>query len=250
MSAQTLISATLTVSSVELLDFVNTARFEFNEASVRHNDFLSRCKSELEGEPYETFVKSAKGRIPAFEAIRMTADQAKLVAMRESKGVRRRVLARLKELEAKLAGPQQVALPQTYIEALEHLLAAKKSEQAAIAERDEAVRTKALIGSKREATAMAAASAAKREAAQLRDQLGFNTRHATVIAVEKAIGSRFDKQAWRQLKASCIRNGLSSTKVHDPRWGEATAWPAAAWLDAFSIDLIDLFGEAAAGQDT
>lgn len=49
-----------------------------------------------------------EGYRPAAESIRMTPDQCKLVAMRESKSVRRHVLARLKELEAKVAQP---ALP-------------------------------------------------------------------------------------------------------------------------------------------
>ena len=94
-----------TMSSVELLEFVNQARVEFGEKPVRHNDFLARCKDELENEPYEKFVESARGRAPAFDAIRMTQDQCKLVAMRESKAVRRRVLDRLNELESKQLPP-------------------------------------------------------------------------------------------------------------------------------------------------
>ena len=62
----------------------------------------------LGGEPYKIFVESANGQTPAFEAIRMTQDQCKLVAMRESKGVRRLVLARLKEMEAALHNPQNM----------------------------------------------------------------------------------------------------------------------------------------------
>ena len=115
-----------TITSIQLLEHVNEARAEFDESQVRHNDFLSRCKNELEGEPYETFVESAKGRAPAFEAIRMTADQCRLVAMRESKGVRRRVLARLKELEARAAAGD-FQIPQTFAQAL--LLAARQSEE-------------------------------------------------------------------------------------------------------------------------
>ena len=50
----------LTMSSIDLLDLVNQSRASHGEATVRHNDFLARCKDELDGEPYETFVESAK----------------------------------------------------------------------------------------------------------------------------------------------------------------------------------------------
>ena len=100
MSELMAVGQALTMSSIELLELVNQSRANHGETIVRHNDFLARCKDELDGEPYETFVESAKGRTPAFEAIRMTIDQCKLVGMRESKGVRRWVLERLNELEA------------------------------------------------------------------------------------------------------------------------------------------------------
>ena len=88
---------TATVTSIELLKIVNEERAKAGESVVRHNVFLSRCKDELDGEPYKIFVESAKGQTPAFEAIEMTQDQCKLVAMRESKSVRRRALAQLLE---------------------------------------------------------------------------------------------------------------------------------------------------------
>ncbi|WP_195903745.1 ORF6N domain-containing protein, partial [Pseudomonas monteilii] len=77
------------------------------------------------------------------------------------------------------------ALPGDYITALEHLLASKRSEQLALEQRDEAVRTKAEIGSRRGATAMATASAAVRQVRHLENQLGRGCQHATVTAGEK-----------------------------------------------------------------
>ena len=101
------------MSSLELLELVNLSRAEFGEKIVRHSDFAARCRDELDGEYYEIFVvRNSRG--PATEAIWMTADQCRLVAMRESKAVRRNVLAKLKSIES----PQAVAIPQSYAAAL------------------------------------------------------------------------------------------------------------------------------------
>jgi hypothetical protein len=102
-------TAFTTMDTTELLALVNEARAEFGEGSVRHNDFVARCKDELDGEFYETFVIKLDGPGRPSEGLRLTADQCKLVAMRESKGVRRRVLARLNELEGQQARPMTQA---------------------------------------------------------------------------------------------------------------------------------------------
>lgn len=117
---------TATVTSFQLLEIVNQERAKAGESQVRHNDFLNRCKDELDGEVYETFVHPPEGYRPAAESIRMNPDQCKLVAMRESKSVRRHVLARLKELEAKAAQPA-FQIPATLSAALR--LAAEQAEQ-------------------------------------------------------------------------------------------------------------------------
>jgi len=157
--------------------------------------------------------------------------------------LRHKVIQRLHQMEAKLAQP--IAMP-SYAESL-RLLADQIEETARVTvERDLAVATKALIGSKREATAMATASAAKREAIKLAQELGRGALHATIIAVEKASGHKFGSQGYRPLQKWCKANGVTPVKVPCPRYGEAVSWPARAWSDCYDVSLADLFGEVAA----
>ncbi|MDZ3990351.1 ORF6N domain-containing protein [Pseudomonas sp. Teo4] len=136
------------------------------------------------------------------------------------------------------------ALPTDYITALEHLLASKRSEQLALEQRDQAIATKAEIGSRREATAMATASAAVRKVMHLESELGRGCQHATVTAVEKAARRSFGNQGFRPLKNWCDSHGVSAPKVQDLRFGWVRSWPAAAWAAVYQIDLAELFGAA------
>lgn len=136
------------------------------------------------------------------------------------------------------------AAPQRELTRMELLQLAMESEQARLtaeAERDQAIATKALIGRKREATAMATAAAATKKARSLEEKLGFCSRHATVAAVEKETGAKLPKNAYVALRAWCKANGVTPAEVADERYGTVKAWPAGAWLFAFDIDLAELF---------
>ncbi len=90
-------SVARTMSSFDLLVLVNEARTQHGESEVRRADFTARCKDELDGEYYETFVvRNSRG--PASEGLMLTKDQCLLVSMRESKAVRRIVVQKLNEL--------------------------------------------------------------------------------------------------------------------------------------------------------
>lgn len=136
------------------------------------------------------------------------------------------------------------ALPGDYITALEHLLASKRSEQLALDQRDHAIATKAEIGTRREATAMATASAAVRRAQQLQEQLGLGTRQASVVAVEKATRRNFGTAGYVPLRKWCTARGITAPKVIHPTFGTVRSWPAGAWMDVYQIDLAELFGAA------
>lgn len=152
--------------------------------------------------------------------------------------LRRRVIARWQELEA-----AQAKTP-AELSRMDILRLAMESEQARIqaeSERDKAIATKAEIGSRREATAMATASAKSREVARLQHELGRNQQHATVIAVEKATGMTFPKNAYVDLRRVTQKYGLQAVSVVDARYGSVKAWPAVAWRECHGIELSDLF---------
>lgn len=134
------------------------------------------------------------------------------------------------------------SLPENYIEALEHLLASKRSEQLALEQRDHAIATKAEIGTRREATAMATASAAVRQVQKLKEELGLGIRQASVVAVEKATGRNFGTAGYVPLRKWCTARGITAPKVIHPTFGTVRSWPAGAWMDVYQIDLAELFG--------
>lgn len=102
----------------------------------------------------------------------------------------------------------QPALPTTYLEALEALVASEKAKLALQAERDEAIRTKAQIGSNREATAMNTASQKSKECArltkeneELKDAVGRGTNWCTVSVMKAEWVREFGHEpSWHKLK--------------------------------------------------
>lgn len=144
-----------------------------------------------------------------------------------------RLVDRWQELENQLA-PQ---LPQTYAEALRQL--ADKHEQLQLTEqqRDNAIRTKAEIGSRREATSMATASAAVRKANKLQIELDRSLQYASIKRVEILTGGRYD---WRKLKDASNNLELEIEKVFDQNYGAINAYHADAWLSAYGLDINNL----------
>lgn len=227
------------IDSDTLLEMVNETRKECGEKPIRNNVFIDRIKDELVGEFYKTFVKSHGTRAgrPS-EGIIMLMKQALRVAARESKSVRRSLVDKL---EARF----QPAPVQRELSTMEILQIAMASEQGRLAEKaraDEAERTKAEIGSRREATAMATASAAVRKSKQLAERLGESEKHATVKAVKQVTDIEY---GWRPLKKWCQANGLEPHKVADAQFGFVRSWPREAWLAVYDVDLTDYWGAQA-----
>lgn len=122
-----------TMDSLDLFIIINDARCLAGENKVRLNDFHARAADELDGEHYESFVVQNPNKTETIY-YRLTLDQCMLVAMRESKAVRKSVLAKVRELESQ----QAPKIPQTYAAALIEagrlaLEVEKQAEQLALA---------------------------------------------------------------------------------------------------------------------
>lgn len=134
--------------------------------------------------------------------------------------------------------------PPMQLTTLEILCIATEAEQGrlqALAERDHAIATKAQIGDKKVATAMATASHAKRKVNALEAELGRCVNHATILAVKNATGHEHEHD-WRPLRNWCKERGIKPIEVVDPRWGKVKSWPAQAWLTVHCVDITALFG--------
>lgn len=136
----------------------------------------------------------------------------------------------------------QFALPKTLPEALRLYAAEIEAKEKALQERDEAVRTKAMIGSRREATAMATASAKARECEKLREQIGDSKTYkaATAITWLPDYFNMSNRGLYGSLAANLkkIEAGMTSefkhTDIEDSRWGK---------VNAYHVDVIERLHE-------
>ena len=118
-------------------------------------------------------------------------------------------------------------IPKSFKEAL--YLAYEQQEKI-----EELERTKAWIGSRREATAMNTASQKTKEANRLKMQLDLERSFATVKKIEIKTGRKYD---WRALKKYCELAGLGWNKAYDENYGSVNSYPAEAWRNVYGLEL-------------
>lgn len=110
------------------------------------------------------------------------------------------------------------------------------------AERDEAIRTKSQIGGRREATAMASASAAVRKVTALENELGRGRDYKAVKGIPWFLGVFTDipsaySVAGRKLSEMSRRMGYEIKEIEDSRFGNVKAYHVDV-IDAFRIALM------------
>lgn len=146
-----------------------------------------------------------------------------------SVNIRKAIVDRWLQLEA------QVAIPKSFAEALRLAADLEEKKQLAEKQRDEAIATKSWIGSRREATAMAAASVAVRKARNLEIELGKAKEYVSVKHMEKLHrGMAFN---WRVLKRLSEEMGLPPVDVFDQNYGTVKSYHADVWRKAYGVEI-------------
>lgn len=121
------------------------------------------------------------------------------------------------------------------------VLVAQETIRRIEAERDDAIRTKAEIGSRREATAMATASAAVRKAAALENELGRGRDYKSVKGIPWFLDIFADTPAaysvaGRKLSDMSRRMDYEIREIEDSRFGSVKAYHVDA-IEAFRLAL-------------
>ncbi|WP_169307419.1 Rha family transcriptional regulator [Chitiniphilus eburneus] len=142
--------------------------------------------------------------------------------------LRKAIVDRWQVLEKQVSQP--AALPDFSNPATAARAWAEQYEARALAEK-----TKAEIGSRREATAMATASAERRRANQLEQELDRSQQYATIKRMEALYRSRhFD---WRVLKRVSGKLGLPSIATFDSNYGTVRGYHVDVWREAYGVDI-------------
>lgn len=211
----------LTMSSSEISELVDS-----RHDSVRRTIERLAEKGVIALPP--TVEKPTQGR-PSLEYV-FQGDKGKrdsiIVVAQLSPEFTARLVDRWQELEAQVAP----AIPNFSDPAAAARAWAEQYEARQIAER-----TKAEIGSRREATAMNTASQAVKQANKLAIELDRAKQYASVKRMTMLYhGQKFD---WRLLREVSAIVGKSPIDVFDANYGTVKAYHADAWREAYALEI-------------
>jgi hypothetical protein len=219
-----------TMSSLEMVDFINSQRGD-GDAELRHDHFMAKVPKVLGEEVAPkflgttTYINGAGAHVPR-NIYLFPKREACLMAMSYSYDLQAKVYDRMTELEEQ----QRPALPNFSNPAEAARAWAEQFEARMIAEK-----TKAEIGSRREATAMNTASQAIKKASRLEAELDRSKDYATVKRMEMLChGQRFN---WRHLKSVAAEMQMPAIDVFDANYGTVKAYHADVWREAYALPI-------------
>lgn len=232
-------NAPVTMTSLELVDFINSQRI-IGEALLAHSDFMKKVPKVLgegHGKFSDTYIHAQNGQ--TYPCYVFPKRESCLMAMSYSYELQAAVFDKMTALENQLIKPA-FTLPDFNDpgEAAIAWAAEYNAKKLAIAERDHAIATKAQIGSKREATAMATASAAARKVKSLEVKLDQSRDYASVKKIEAITKRKFE---WKPLKHWSIEHGIDIQKATDANYEKGVnTYSSSAWLAVYGVDIYAL----------
>ncbi|QPI03658.1 hypothetical protein G5B95_08350 [Campylobacter concisus] len=165
----------------------------------------------------------------------LSTDIAKEIAMLERNEVGKKVRRYFIEFEKM---HKQNFIPQDLPTALRAYANEVEQKELALKQRDQALATKAWIGSKREATAMATASAAKRENERLKVELDKSKEWASIKKVAGELGVSEGKFKYADLRRKSNELGLDRPKIKDNNYPDGIRlYHKDAWAAVYDIDI-------------
>lgn len=216
---------TVTMTSLEIAELTGK----------QHRHVIADIRKTLEALDFDSAEFSAQykdstGRtLPCFN---LPKRETLILVSGYSIELRARIIDRWQELEDQV----KPKLPSNYIEALQALLQSEQEKERLQLERDVAIETKAEIGSRREATAMATASNATQRANRLEVELDKSKQYATIKRMSLLYhGLKFN---WRDLKDASNEMGLPPIDVYDANYGTVKGYHADVWLAIYSLEVI------------
>lgn len=222
---------TPTMTSLEMVEFINSQRKD-GEAELRHDHFMVKVPKVLGEEVAPkflgttTYINGAGAHVPR-NIYRFPKREACLMAMSYSYDLQAKVYDRMTALEER---QRPISLPNFANPADAARAWAEQYEARLLAER-----TKAEIGSRREATAMNTASQAIKRAARLEAELDKSMQYATVKRMEMLYhGQKFN---WRLLKSIATQMEIPPIDVFDQNYGTVKAYHADVWRETFAIEI-------------
>ena len=213
-------------------EYVITLKEITDLIGVEHNKAMRKVEELAKEEGFGGLAKTATptynpdGSVNRYiDTYQFTKKQAIAVGARLNNTMLMKVIDRLEELEKQ--NHQNYKVPQTFAEAL--LLAAQLVE-----ERDNAIKTKAEIGSRREATAMATASVAVKQANKLQIELDRSKEYCTIKRMTMLThGQTF---SFKLLRDASNEMNIPAIDIYDANYGTVKAYHKDVWLEVYGLD--------------